>query len=45
MLFLGLRGVIRGLVVSIHLTENLNVVHIAYLFMTYNFKDKLRHLL
>ena len=38
-------GIIQGLVVSIYLKENLPVVNINYLLMTYNFKDKLRHLL
>ena len=37
--------IIRGLVVSIHLKENLPVVKINYLIMTFHFKDKLRHLL
>ena len=37
--------IIRGLVVSIILKENLPVVNINYLHMAYNFKDKLRHLL
>ena len=33
---------IRGLVVSIDLKENLPVVNINYLLMTYNFKVKIR---
>ena len=37
--------VIRGLVVSIHLKENLPVVNINYLLMTYNFKGKFSNLL
>ena len=34
-----------SLIVSIHLKENLPLVNINYLLITYNFKDKLRHLL
>ena len=42
---LGEKEVIRGLVVSIHLKENLPVVNINYLLMTYNFKGKFSNLL
>ena len=35
----------RNPIVSNHLKENLPVVNINYLLLTYNFKDKLRHLL
>ena len=38
--FLSLRGVIKGLAVSIHLKENLSAVNINCLLMTYRFKNK-----
>ena len=44
-LILGEKEVIRGLVVSIHLKENLPVVNINYLLMAYNFKGKFSNLL
>ena len=42
--FLALKGIIRGLLVSIHLKENLPIVNIK-LLITHNLKDKLKHLL
>ena len=49
MLFFSLRweegGVTRGLVVSIHIKENVPVVNINFLHMAWNFKGKLIHLL
>ena len=41
----GLLPRFSSLLVSIHLKENQSVVDINYLLMTYNVKDKLRHLL
>ena len=45
MLFFSYRGVIQCLGLSVHLKENLPVVNINYSLMTYNFKDKSKHLL
>ena len=45
MLFFSIREIIRGIVISILLKKNLLVVNMNYLLMTYNFKDKSRHLL